>query len=127
MKKDEPYAEDLLTVAADVLRREIVPGLTGEDRLTVLMAINAIDTARREAAHAVNLSLQESEAVKAFAGDRDAVFLAESIRSGHFDTGPHAQELHTALLENAALRCRVSNPRYLDAAEKDWIAREDPS
>lgn len=123
MKRDEPIGEDLLAVAADVLHREIVPTLTGDERLSVLMAVNAIETARRELENAPLLEKMEHTALSEIAGGGDSRGLCRAIRNGKFDMGDKAVALHGALLEHAVLRCRISNPKYLDAAEKDWESR----
>ena len=69
MKPDDPSADDLLATASLALKDEIAPFLTGEDRLTVLMAIAAIETARREAALGPDLAAHQLSCVTAHGGD----------------------------------------------------------
>ncbi len=128
MIPDTPAAKDLLETAAAELKAEILPAVKRENKLTVLMAIAAIETAVREQEAIVELQGEQLGAMAALASgpvaskDR-AGDLCKAIRSGDFDTGDRARALYHALMDDVAARTAISNPRYLNAAEADWTGR----
>lgn len=132
MLSDKPAASDLLATAVLELRNNIAGKLSGEDRLTLLMAISAIETAIREGQSDEAMATRQKEALSALLGadalsgdpTKDTTTLAKAIRAGDFDSPPLAETLHAALLEDAKARAAISNPRYLQAAEADWKVRE---
>ncbi len=125
MIPDTPGRKDLLETAAAALREEIAPSLKGEQRLTVLMAISAIDTACRDLEVAPELDQIQAESLVGlgFEGDDPAVSLTREIRNGEFDKGAGSKSLHEVLMKDVILRCQISNPRYLMVAEDDWNNR----
>ncbi|MDJ0686601.1 MAG: DUF6285 domain-containing protein [Alphaproteobacteria bacterium] len=127
MKPDDPSAANLLATASLALKEEIAPLLKGEERLTVLMAIAAIETACREVALGPDLAAHQAACLAAHNGDGLAESLCKAIRAGVFDAGTDAVDLHARLLEDAKKRCAISNPRYLAAAEADWTRRTAPN
>lgn len=128
MIPDTPRAKDLMdTVAAD-LKAEILPHVGEEQRLTVLMAISAIQTAVREMDFQPRLEQQQRAALAQFvASDIQPEARAEAlcglIRQGKYDTGAAARALHEAMMRDVRARISISNPKYLAAAEADWSRR----
>jgi len=101
MAHDRPDAAELLAIARTTLLTEIVPALSGEQRLTGLMIANALGIAEREIA----ARLPRAGSASATA-DRA---LAERIRGGTLDTDRAAYD---RLLRDAIARVAISNPRY---------------
>ncbi len=128
MIPDTPAAKDLLETAAAELKAQILPAVDGDNRLTVLMAIAAIDTAVREQETIQELQAEQRGAMAALSAgpvapaDR-ATDLCSEIRAGAFDRGDRARALYHALFDDVAARVAISNPRYLAAAEMDWTGR----
>lgn len=123
MIPDTPSAEDLLLTAAKELREGVLPDLRGNARLTVLMALAAIETAVREG-RGLDALVAEQRAILGDLPDcPDAAALCAAIREGRFDSGDQAARLHAMLLQDVASRVAISNPKYLEAAEADWKSR----
>lgn len=128
MIPDTPGAKDLLdTVVAD-LKAEILPNVADEQRLTVLMAIAAIQTSVREIDFLPRLEQQQSATLVQFVDNQlqpeaRAEALCKLIREGKYDDGAAARALHEALLRDVRSRLSISNPKYLSAAEEDWSRR----
>lgn len=115
------------TAAAD-LKAEILPHVPDDQKLTVLMAIAAIQTSVREMDFAPRLESQQQAALAQFVeGDIQpegrALALCRLIRDGKYDSGAAARALHEALVRDVRARSAISNPKYLAAAEADWSNR----
>lgn len=129
MIPDTPGAKDLLDTAVADLKAEVLPNIDEEHRLTVLMAIAAIQTSVREMDFLPRLERQQRSALAQFV-DNDvqpearAGELCRLIREGKYDEGAAARALHEDLMRDVRARTAVSNPKYLSAAEKDWGQRE---
>jgi Domain of unknown function (DUF6285) len=117
---------DLLVTARDALLSELVPALDGERRYVALMIGNAMAIAAREAALGDETTRREVARLRALTTDigppdhpdiADATALrrrlAAAIRAGRFDDAAHAKPLVTALVETAADRLAISNPKAL--------------
>ncbi|RVU39421.1 hypothetical protein EOI86_09340 [Hwanghaeella grinnelliae] len=128
MIPDTPGTKDLLDTVAAELKAEILPNVPEEQRLTVLMAIAAIQTSIREIDFLPRLEQQQSAALAQFV-DNDvqpearAEELCQLIRAGKYDEGAAARALHDALIRDVRARTSMSNPKYLAAAEADWSRR----
>lgn len=128
MIPDTPGAKDLLDTVAAELKTEILPNVPDEYRLTVLMAIAAVQTSLREIDFLPRLEQQQSAALAQFV-DNDiqpegrAEALCRLIRAGKYDEGAAARALHDVLLRDVRARTSISNPKYLAAAETDWQQR----
>ncbi|MCC7425802.1 MAG: hypothetical protein IT557_02755 [Alphaproteobacteria bacterium] len=101
MTPDRPDAAELLAIARTTLMTEIVPALSGEQRLAGLMIANALGLAGREVA--ARMPPDESAVA---AEDRAVV---NSIRAGVLD---HAIDIHDRLLRDAEARVAIANPKY---------------
>ena len=129
MIPDRPLGKDLLeTVIAD-LKSDVLPSVDGDAKLTVLMAVSAIQTALREQESLLELQAEQIGAMAALAtsatpSEDRARDLCASIRSGEFDGGDRARALYHALMDDAIARAEISNPKYLQAAEADWQTRQ---
>ncbi len=128
MIPDTPGAKDLLDTAAADLKAEILPHVPDDQKLTVLMAIAAIQTSVREMDFAPRLESQQQAALAQFVeGDIQpegrALALCRLIRDGKYDSGAAARALHEALVRDVRARSAISNPKYLAAAEADWSNR----
>jgi len=128
MIPDTPGAKDLLETAIAELKANILPAVDGDNKLTVLMAIAAIDTAVREQQTIHELQAEQRGAMAALAGgpvssDDRAADLCRAIRTGAFDGGDKGRALYHALLDDVTARTAISNPKYLAAAEADWAVR----
>lgn len=123
---DIPDALDLLAIARETLLSDLLPGLPRERRYIGLMVANAVAIAEREQSLAARTDQREraalrqrlnevsaaaSDAAPALAELRRAMRMA--IREGRFDDAPHAAALTNDLLEVAAERVAVSNPKAL--------------
>ena len=128
MIPDTPGAKDLLDTVAVELKTEILPNVPDEHRLTVLMAIAAVQTSIRDMDFLPRLEQQQSAALAQFV-DNDvqpearAEELCRLIRAGKYDEGAAARALHDALMQDVRARTSMSNPKYLAAAEADWLQR----
>lgn len=101
MTQDRPDAAELLAIARATLIAEIVPALSGEQRLTGLMVANALGMAEREMAARAPQPNAEAEAAERT--------LAGRIRTGACDAD---RGIHDRLLHDAEARVAISNPRY---------------
>ena len=128
MIPDRPSARDLLETAAAELKQASAAGPSGEDRLTLLMAVAAIEMAVREQQAMPALEAEQAGALATLSPsatdpEAGAQALCGAIRTGAFDAGDGAVALHQALLADVRARAAISNPRYLAAAEEDWARR----
>ena len=128
MIPDTPGAKDLLDTVAAELKAEILPHVPEEQRLTVLMAIAAIQTSVREFDFLPRLEQQQQSALAQFVDNEvqpegRAEELCKLIREGKYDEGAAARALHDALIRDVRARVSISNPKYLQAAEADWSQR----
>ncbi|WP_425404908.1 DUF6285 domain-containing protein [Hwanghaeella sp.] len=128
MIPDTPGAKDLLDTVAAELKAEILPHVSEEQRLTVLMAISAVQTSVREMDFLPRLEQQQKAALAQFVDSEvqpegRAEELCRLIREGKYDEGAAARALHEALMRDVRARASISNPKYLAAAEADWSRR----
>lgn len=125
MTPDRPEAVDLIETAAIVLRAEVLDAVPEEHRLTLRMALAALQIGARELRGADELLQAEAEALSALYPDaaepagRLAERLAADIRAGRFEEGPQATLVHGLLLADVRRRLAISNPSYLAAAEPE--------
>lgn len=110
----------LLRLAADELRRELLPKLSGEDRYRAAMAVRAMEIAVRELCEGEDLRARERRALAALygpaaEGEGLAALrrrLARDIRAGRFDDPDRRRELLAALEERVAARLALDWPGY---------------
>lgn len=125
MTEDRPSGAELLETAARCLREEVLPEVSPDHRLTLLMALNAMGIAERELQDRGAPGDARSSALHDLLGqvdgggapDANARALAERIRAGHFDEGPRAAALHAGLSADVCRRLAIANPKYLRQAE----------
>jgi len=118
---DRPTGAELLAIAAETLRRDVLPLVPDEKRLDTLMVLRAMAIAGREIEDAARAAHALADAIGALyagapepAGEPDRARLAADIRAGHFDAADRARALHAALLADAVRRLELANPRYMD-------------
>jgi hypothetical protein len=98
---DRPDAAELIAVARETFRQEILPFMKDEQRLTALMILNALAIAERELRNPAP-------------GILDAEPLIHAIRAGRHDDD---RELCAALLADARARAAIADPRHLQRRE----------
>jgi hypothetical protein len=103
---DHLHGERLLETARDVLRDQLLPALSPQQRHAALMVANAMAIAARELNRRTDRAADEARA----ALDRR---LCASIRAGHVDGGVAAVQLHARLLADTRARVEVCNPKVL--------------
>ncbi len=125
--RTRPNGADLLSIARDVFRDELMPHLPDEARYTALMIANAMANAERElmrgdAALQAELdrlrvlypAAPESEEPVAVQLERLNRHLAVDIRKGgFFSDRARREEIRTHLVQSTLERVRESNPKYL--------------
>jgi hypothetical protein len=118
-----PGHTDLLYVARQLLRQELIGELPPERKYEALMVANAMAIAAREA-HLGRLDLPPQgylDAIgqllgEAVPGEDPVRELVGQLRDGGFAAGmTRTRDLHGLLLKEARRRVEISNPRYLDA------------
>jgi hypothetical protein len=129
--RDQPSGDLLLETARDLLREEIVPMLSGNQRHGALMIGNAMSIAMRELQSGVEaerqelaalrkiLALRESDQEAAGASLQQALVdanrrLCQMIREGKADAGATHDEVRDFLVRTTRRRVSISNPKYLD-------------
>ncbi len=129
MMADRPDGAELLEIAREALRTDILDDLPKEHRFVALMVANAMAIAARElragdaplraalADLATLYNKADEPETNAAALEVLTQRLARDIRAGRFDTGPDATRVHAVLLAATRRRLELSNPKYL--AESD--------
>jgi len=125
-RRDICDAADLLVTARAALLDELLPALPVERRYVALMIANAMAIAARESALGGEADRDEVERLRGLAMDvappsepdaADVIALrravSAAIRDGRFDDTAHAKALMAALVEIAAGRVAISNPKAL--------------
>jgi hypothetical protein len=101
---DRPTALELIEAVTEFLSTEVLPAASDHRlKFRTLVALNALNIARREL---------ESAGKSLLLGEEEAAALARRIRSG--DVPADALSL---LKEHVAAKLRVSNPAYLEKYE----------
>ena len=119
---DRPDGADLLAIARETLRRDVLPLVPEEGRYAALMVANAIAIAAREAEFGDAPKQEERRRLEALLGGTKAeelsslnAELVRRIRKGVFAPGTPAYEAARRHLWHCALQqVRVSNPKYLE-------------
>lgn len=109
MSEDRPNAWILIAEAQRTLREELVPNCAGSDRYKALMIVNALGIALRELETATSNRKQSDLALKSLGYESDSEVVA-ALRRGNSALTP---DLHTALMEDATARVKISNPKAL--------------
>lgn len=128
--RNRPTASELLKVARETLLNELLPRLSSEQKYPALMVANTMAIAAREI-ESGNADLSEElkmfallygeDVVASATSDIDAQVaklnarLAQDIRTGRFDG--KSERLRALLLDRVRARLRISNPKYLKAAD----------
>lgn len=126
--RDRPTGADLLAIARETLRRELLPKLPEESRYAALMVANAIAIAAREAEYGDGPEREELARLAALLGEtgdagqrlREELArlnreLVRRIRQGAFPAGaPASEALRRHLFACARQQVGVSNPKYLE-------------
>jgi hypothetical protein len=111
--RTEPDFADLITIARETLKTEVLPHLPLERRYAARMTLNALAIARRQIAGGAARRAAAIALLRPFArgDDLDTInrALAERLRAG--DAGPDPASLHAALVEVARAETEESHPR----------------
>lgn len=111
--RHETAGADLLEAAREALLAEVLPSLTGAQRYTALMVVNALKMVERELATEGRLQAAD-RAVDELAGPAET--LVDALRAGRLDGNP---ELFRALHARAARAVAITRPDQLTQAELD--------
>ncbi len=121
---DRPTGAELLAIAAQVLRRDVLAHVPPDKRLETLMVLRAMAIAGREFQDAGSAARASAEAIGALydaeadgRSEPDRARLVADIRAGRFDADDRARALHAALLADVTRRVRIANPKYLETAD----------
>jgi aminoglycoside phosphotransferase (APT) family kinase protein len=107
--QDPPEVTDLLDVAAEFLRREAVPALSGRTAFHARVAANVVAMAAREIREGAALEGAHGERLRRLGVGSEAELCA-AIGDGAFDD--RGDELGVALRQTVAAKLAVANPRY---------------
>lgn len=115
--REHPDGAELLAIARDVLRKELLPLLPKDRQYDALMIANAMCIAERQLSAGETPQLTEQQALAALLdqeGDLPALnrTLAAAIRAGRMDGNAEAWRL---LWESTLQRVRESAPKALAA------------
>ncbi|MFZ5757410.1 MAG: DUF6285 domain-containing protein [Pseudomonadota bacterium] len=123
--RDRPQGHELLAIAAQTFREQLLPALPEEKKYVAMMLLNALSIAERQLANGEAALQAEAEALEALLGmstDEGAAInarlavldrtLAQRIRKGALDDDRAAQQLLWAI---TLQKVRESSPRYLKA------------
>ncbi len=120
MERDQPETIDLLRVAAEAMKRDILPNLAAEKHLDALMILSILSAAERDLADAGGLDERQRERLQSILPSGGGVAeLCAGIRDGQFDDPAAYRALHGCLLEDVRDRLTLVNPKYLAMADKD--------
>lgn len=123
-------ALDLLCVAHDALRDELLVAVPPQARHTALMVVNALGIVVRELADGEQVAHAEAEHLRELVGPEpegeataplEAVLhglrqrTVASIRLGHFDAPPQALRMADTLIRIASARCGIDAPKAVAA------------
>jgi hypothetical protein len=122
-------ALDLLDVARDTLRDELLTLIPAHGRHTALMLVNALGVVSRDllgSEHALQgearrlrelLATEPTDSQAPLDTQVQALRqrMVHAIRSGQFDQTPHALRLFAALCDTTVERCRIDAPKALGA------------
>ncbi|MCL2346527.1 MAG: DUF6285 domain-containing protein [Desulfobulbus sp.] len=124
--RDQPTGDLLLETARDLLREEIIPALSGNQRHAALMIANAMAIAMRQLQSGDDAERQELAALqKILSLPESGASLSQSltdanrqlcrlIREGRADAGKTHDEVRDLLLRTTRHRVSISSPKYLD-------------
>lgn len=130
--QDEPNAEELLRIAHETLRGELLAALPKAYRLDALIIANIMAIAAREAAFGETPLRHELARLSALFGegpprgddradiiavvDRLSRRLSVALRKGEFEgNSARMDQVKSHLIETTLQKLRVNNPRYLEA------------
>ena len=113
--RERPDGAELLAIAREVLRRELLPLLPKDRQVDALMIANAMGIAERQLCAGEVPQQLEQEALLRLLGQEGALpalnrAFAVAIRAGHMDGNAEAQRL---LWESTLQRVRESAPKAL--------------
>ena len=120
--RERPHGADLLAIARETLRRDVLPLVPDEGRYTALMIANAMAIAARDAELGERAARDALQRLATLLGPTRAEDLRSlnkelirRIRTGVFRPGtPEHAAIGRHLWECALQQVRVSNPKYLE-------------
>jgi len=112
--REQPSGKDLLDIARDVLRDDLIPALPENKRYPALMIANAMAIVMRQIETGEEGGIEEQKTLGDLLGEDGSlndlnIILANRIREGHAD----GVETWQALRGVAVGKVAESNPRYL--------------
>ena len=121
-----PDADALLSIALDTLQEDLLPRLSGDDKLTGLMIARALNIVQASSHDHGEQSKRETAEIAALLGETSSDDpaaarrqLAQAIRARKFAPGtPDAVRLRDHLLSMTAARLRLVNLKYMAARQR---------
>jgi hypothetical protein len=115
--RERPDGAELLAIAREVLRKELLPLLPKDRAYDALMIANAMSVAERQLQNGDAAQQEEAHALSALLDSQSGLAdlnkeFAKRIRAGEFDSNTAAQKL---LWEATVQRVRESAPKALAA------------
>ena len=115
--RNDPSLDNLLDIACEALRNDIIPTLSGQTRYQALMVANAISIVKRQIASEKNERFEDKIKVVDFSNsDTYQIFNqrpALEIRNGiHNPSSPSFDMVYDYLLNLVEKKVEESNPRY---------------
>jgi len=112
--REQPSGKDLLDIAREVLRQDLIPALPDDKRYPALMIANALAIVMRQIEAGEEGGIEEQKIFGDLLRDEDTLehlnkTLARRIRRGDADGVEFWQALHKVAVGKVA----ESNPRYL--------------
>lgn len=125
--RNRPTGDELLAIARQTIKEELLPHLPKDKVYDALMIMNAMGIAARQIEYGESPQVVELGALDDLLGEEFQGLtlegqlqeanqvLAERIRKGEFDPGSDAfEQLFPTLWQNALQTVRESAPKYLD-------------
>lgn len=115
--REQPTGAELLAIAREVLRKELLPLLPKEKAYDALMIANAMSIAERQLQQGEQAQHNEQAALSQLL-QQDATLpiltqvFAQKIRAGEFDENAQARKI---LIDSVVQRVRESAPKALAA------------
>lgn len=119
MTPDRPDSADLIALAAEVFKNDLLPLLPKEKTLDGLMILSILGSAERDLKDLGGLERRQEARLSKIMPGADIANLCAAIREGAFDGGQAAQDLHAILMDDVRDRLTLVNPKYLVAADAD--------
>jgi hypothetical protein len=126
--QDPPLIQELLSAAHEHLQTQVIPELEDPGlRFRTRVAANVLAIAERELALAPVQSEVEFRRLIALLGEEQVELpleqltqeLKDRVAAGAFDQEPERKVLTAHLMQTAAERLKIANPRYLERVQAE--------